>query len=170
MTFDDHRPAPKHAHTAPLRERVQAWARTATRDPGRFVLLGTVYVVLVAARGVIACFPLRWITRHLGTPMEEAPVDEVPAEQLRYARRVGWAVLRATPYTPTTSNCYPQALAAWWLLHRRKIPTTFYYGAAFDESGSGLVAHVWLRCGDLMVTGGGPDRHGFAPLTWFADT
>jgi hypothetical protein len=101
--------------------------------------------------------------------MEETPTGGVHADQLRYARRVGWAVLRATPYTPTNSNCYPQALSAWWLLHRKRIPTTFYYGAAFDEDRSGLVAHVWLRCGELMVTGGGPNRSGFAPLTWFAD-
>jgi hypothetical protein len=169
MAYDDLRPAPRRPGAAPLHRRVRAWARTAARDPARVLLLLRVYALLVVTRGVITCLPLRAITRHLGTPMEETPTGAVPSSQLRYARRVGWAVLRATPYTPTTSNCYPQALTAWWLLHRRRIPTTFYYGAAFDESGSELVAHVWLRCGDLMVTGGGPDRRGFAPLTWFAD-
>jgi hypothetical protein len=101
--------------------------------------------------------------------MEETPTLGVPADQLRYARRVGWAIRRAAPRTPTNSNCYPQALTAWWLLHRKRIPTTFYYGAAFDDDRSALEAHVWLRCGGLIVTGGGPHRR-FAPLTWFADT
>lgn len=115
-------------------------------------------------------FPLRWITGRLGTPMQETPTEGVPADQLRYARRVNWAIHRVSPRTPTESNCYPQALAARWLLRRKRIPTTVYYGAAFDEGGSALEAHVWLRCGDLIVTGGGPHRRRFAPLTWYADT
>lgn len=169
MAPEDRCPASRHSSAPSPRQRVLAWARTARRDPGRLVLVLRVYCLLVIMRGVITCLPLRRITRHLGTPMEETPTGLIPSDQLRYARRVGWAVLRAAPYTPTTSNCYPQALTAWWLLHRQQIPTTLYYGAAFDESRSGLVAHVWLRCGDLMVTGGGPDHRGFAPLTWFAD-
>jgi hypothetical protein len=128
-----------------------------------------VYALLVATRWVIDVFSLPRITRHLGAPMEETPTEGVRAAQLRYARRVGWAILRAAPRTPTNSNCYPQALTAWWLLHRKRIPTTFYYGAAFDDDRSALQAHVWLRCGNLMVTGGGSQRGRFAPLTWFAD-
>lgn len=101
--------------------------------------------------------------------MTETPRDGVPDEKLRYARRVGWAISKAAPRTPTDSNCYPQALTAWWLLHRKQIPTTFYYGAAFDDDGTTLEAHVWLRCGPFVVTGGGGHSRRFAPLTWFAD-
>jgi hypothetical protein len=149
----------------PLRDLAQV----ARRYAGRFVLVLRVYVLLIVMRGLIAAVSLPWITRHLGTPMAETPTQGVPAGQLRYARRVGWAIRRAAPRTPTNSNCYPQALTAWWLLHRKRIPTTFYYGAAFDDDRSALQAHVWLRCGSLMVTGGGPHRGRFAPLTWFAD-
>ena len=127
-----------------------------------------VYVLLVVMRGVISTASLKWITRHLGTPMNETPRDGIPEDQLRYARKVGSAIIKAAPRTPTSSNCYPQALTAWWLLHRKSIPTTLYYGAAFDDDGTSLEAHVWLRCGPLVVTGGGPSRR-FAPLTWFGD-
>jgi hypothetical protein len=151
-----------------LSHRLRAWARTARRYAGRFVLVLHVYVLLIVMRGVITTLSLPRITKYLGTPMEETPTEGVPADQLRYARRIGWAILRAAPRTPTNSNCYPQALTAWWLLHRMRIPTTFYYGAAFDDDRTELQAHVWLRCGNLMVTGGGPHRR-FAPLTWFAD-
>ncbi len=147
--------------------RVVQWAR---RNPSNFLLLLRTYLLLIVMRGVIAIFPLRWITGRLGAPMLETPTEQVPADQLRYARRVNWAVNRVSPRTPTNSNCYPQALTARWLLRRRRIPTTFYYGAAFDEGRSALEAHVWLRCGDLIVTGGGDHRSRFAPLTWFADT
>jgi hypothetical protein len=153
----------------PVADWLRQRARTARRYGGRFALVVRVYVLLIAMRGVIAIFSLPQITGKLGIAMEETPTEEVPISQLRYARRVGWAISRVAPRTPTNSNCYPQALTAWWLLHRRRIPTTFYYGAAFDDDRSALEAHVWLRCGNLMVTGGGPHRSRFAPLTWFAD-
>jgi Transglutaminase-like superfamily len=129
-----------------------------------------VYLLLIATRGIITALSLRRITARLGTAMEETPTDGLAADQVRYARRVGRAISRAAPRTPTNSNCYPQALTAWWLLHRRQIPTTFYYGAAFDEDGTALQAHAWLRCGPVIVTGGGGQRRRFAPLTWYADT
>jgi hypothetical protein len=152
----------------PMPRSLHERARAAHRYAGRFVLVLHVYLLLIGMRGVIAACSLPWITRRLGTQMEETPTLGVPADQLRYAHRVAWAIRRAAPKTPTNSNCYPQALTAWWLLHRKRIPTTFYYGAAFDDDRSALEAHVWLRCGNLIVTGGGPHRR-FAPLTWFAD-
>lgn len=143
-------------------------ARAAHRHAaGRFFVL-RVYLLLVIMRGVISAAPLRRITARLGTPMQQTPTEGVSDGQIRYARRVGRAISRIAPRTPTNSNCYPQALAAWCLLHRRRIPTTFYYGAAFDENGAALQAHVWLRCGPLIVTGGGPHRR-YAPMTWYAD-
>lgn len=131
------------------------------------LLLVRVYLLLILMRAIITVASLKRITAHLGIPMVETPQQGVSDTQLRYARRVGWAINKAAPRTPTNSNCYPQALTARWLLHRKGIPTTFYYGAAFDRDGTSLEAHVWLRCGPLVVTGGGPSRR-FAPLTWFA--
>jgi hypothetical protein len=142
-------------------------ARAARRHLARGFLALRVYVLLIVMRGVVSAFPLRRIGPRLGARLRETPQD-VPAHQLRYARRVGMAISRAAPRTPTNSNCYPQGLTAWWLLHRRGIPSTFYYGAAFDEDGTALQAHVWVRCGPLIVTGGGHRRR-FAPLIWFAD-
>lgn len=133
------------------------------------LLVLRVYLLLILMRGVVRVLSLQTITSRLGTPMSETPTEGVPEDQLRYARRVGWAIGKAAPRTPTNSNCYPQALTAWWLLHRKRIPTTFYYGAAFDQDGTALEAHVWLRCGPMVITGGGGHRRRFSPLTWFAD-
>ena len=149
--------------------RLRDLAHVRRRYAGRLLLVLHVYALLILMRGVIAAASLPSITDIWALPMTETPTHGVPADQLRYARRVGWAIGRAAPRTPTNSNCYPQALTAWWLLHRKRIPTTFYYGAAFDDDRSALQAHVWLRCGSLMVTGGGGHRGRFAPLTWFAD-
>lgn len=142
--------------------------RAIARRFARMVMMTRIYLLLILTRAVIRAFSLQRITARLGIAMEETPKDGIPDEQLRFARRVSQAIDRAAPLTPTNSNCYPQALTAWWLLHRKRIPTTFYYGAAFDTDGTALEAHVWLRCGPLIVTGGGQSRR-YAPLTWFAD-
>ena len=156
---------------AGLLTRSASWvigtSRTVGRKSATFFLMARVYVLLIVMRGYIRASSLQRISDRLGTPMEETSRDGLSEDQLLYARRVGWAINRVAPHTPTDSNCYPQALAAFRLLHRRRIPTTFYYGAAFDEDGTALEAHVWLRSGPLVVTGGGPSRR-FAPLTWYA--
>jgi hypothetical protein len=143
-------------------------ARTVRGYTARGLLAARVFVLLVVMRGVVRAFSLKRITDRLGTRLLETPAD-VAADQLRYARRVSWAITRVSPRTPTNSNCYPQGLTAWWLLHRKGIPSTFYYGAAFDEDGTALQAHVWVRCGPLIVTGGGSHRRRFAPLVWYGD-
>lgn len=154
--------------TRSMLQRLSELARGLIGRSARLVFMLRVYALLLVMRGVISALTLRRITAHLGTPMTETPREGLPEEQLRYAQRVGRAIRRAAPRTPTNSNCYPQALTGWWLLHRKGIPTTFYYGAAFDEDGTRLQAHVWLRCGPLVVTGG-EQRRRFAPLSWFAD-
>jgi hypothetical protein len=147
---------------------IRSVVRLARRDPALVVLAARLYVLLIVMRGVVAAVPLRRISRRLGEHMRETPTDGVSEEQMRFARRVGWCILKVAPRTPTNSNCYPQALAAWWVLHRKHIPTTYYYGAAFRRDTPELEAHVWLRSGDLIVTGGRTDLE-FRPLSMYAD-
>jgi hypothetical protein len=148
--------------------RLRSLAATALGQPGLVWLVIRSYVLLVLMRAVITVFPLRRIVRHLGTPMAETSHAALPPADERFARRVGGVISRTAPYTPTDSNCYPQALTARWLLKRRGIPTTIYYGAAFEPSGERLAAHVWLRAGRIVVTGGRTGRD-FQPLSMFAD-
>jgi hypothetical protein len=147
--------------------RVRSVARMLRRDPFLVLLATRAYILLIVMRGVIRVVPLRLITRSLGSAMSETPNDGVPPQQLAYARRTGRIVEKVAPYTPTLSNCYPQALTARWLLHRRRIPSTLYYGAALEPGGTAMVAHVWVRSGPVIVTGGSAGD--FQPLTWYAD-
>jgi hypothetical protein len=148
--------------------RLLSLVQVTRRDPGLTAIALRVYLLLIFARIVITIFPLRRITKHLGKPMAETSIEALGPEQSRYARRVGWCIGKLSPHTPTESNCYPQALAARWLLHRKGIPSTFYYGAAFEPGRDALQTHVWLRCGSLIVTGGRAGRQ-FQPLTYYAD-
>jgi hypothetical protein len=148
--------------------RLRRAVRAVRHDPALLLLALRAYLLLVLTRAVINLLPLRRITAFLGEPMQETTADELSRDQLAYARRVGRLIEKLAPSTPTNSNCYPQALTARWLLHRRGIPSTLYYGAAFEEGQPALEAHVWVRCGPLIVTGGSSGRR-FRALTWFAD-
>jgi hypothetical protein len=148
--------------------RLLSLARVSRRDPQLVALAFRVYGLLVLSRVVINVLPLRRITALLGTPMAETPTNQLDPTTARYARRVAWCIRRLSDHTPTESNCYPQALTARWLLRRRGIPTTIYYGAAFETGRPALQAHVWLRCGPMIVTGGGLGRR-YQPLTYYAD-
>lgn len=77
-----------------------------------------------------------------------------------------------SPYTPWTSNCFPQALVAKYWLRQRHIPTTLYLGVALTKTADApraeMAAHAWLRCGPLIVTGGrGHER--FTTVAHFGD-
>ena len=142
--------------------------RLVRRDPWLALLLVRTYLLLIVMRGVISVFTLKAITERLGAKMDETSHECLTDDQRRFARRVAWSVARTSPFTPTNSNCYPQALTARFLLHRRRIPTTIYYGAAFARSGDALDTHVWLRCGPAMVTGA-PAHLRYAIVSKFAD-
>jgi len=120
-------------------------------------LLLQVFVLLGLARLALRLIPFRRMARHLGPLQVETPPD-APPEHLAQARRVGLAIARVSPYTPWTSNCFPQALAAKYWLQRRRIPTTLYLGVALNKGEAEIrlemEAHAWLRCGPLFVTGG----------------
>jgi hypothetical protein len=153
---------------AGLLRRMPSLVRMIRRDPSLPLLAVWVYFLLVLMRGVIRVVPLRLVTQALGSAMSETSHEDLPPDQLAYARRIAWAVDKVAPFTPTVSDCYPQALTARWLLHRRRIPSTLYYGAALESGGTALVAHVWTRSGPIVVTGGATGRE-FRPLTWYAD-
>lgn len=123
-------------------------------------LLVQAYLLLGLTRLAIVTLSFRRLARYLGPLQAETPAD-APPEHLTAARRIAWAIRRTSPYTPWTSNCFPQAITGKILLRRRGIPSTLYLGAAFSEDKSGLEAHAWLRCGPLYVTGGkGDEKYG----------
>jgi hypothetical protein len=77
-----------------------------------------------------------------------APRDEQRAEL------IGWAVQAAAARLPWHSTCLMEALAGAALLRRHSLPGTLSLGvgrgAASDEA---ILAHAWLRSGELVLTG-----------------
>lgn len=62
------------------------------------------------------------------------------------------AVRRASRFCLHKSKCYDQALTGKFMLRRRSMPSTMYFGLAKDTQHS-LSAHAWVRCGNRIVTG-----------------
>jgi hypothetical protein len=108
-------------------------------------------LALMAARIALAALPFRRIAAWLGREgVEGAP--QAGAEREAQAMLVGRAVQRVAPHVPWDSRCLAQAIAGAWMLGRRGLPATIYFGVRKDP-GAAFTAHAWLRCGGCIVTG-----------------
>jgi hypothetical protein len=139
---------------APVLPRLRSFVRRPWRDQWLFI---QAYFLLGLARLAINTVKFETLVSRLGVSGFETPA-EVPLAHLNEARRIAWAVRSASRYTPWKSNCFPQAIAAKFLLRQRGIRSTLYLGAAF-KARTELEAHAWLRCGSLYVTGGPGHNH-----------
>ena len=53
---------------------------------------------------------------------------------------------------PWESKCLVRALTAQKILKKKGIHSTMYLGCGLNDGK--MVAHAWLRCGEMYVTGG----------------
>lgn len=150
-----------------LMRLVRSLARVTMRDPGFAVLTAVAWVMLIGSRAAIRLLSMRRISTSLGSEMSETPTEALSVDQLYRVRRARRAISKAAPHTPTNSNCYPRGLTAHWLLRAAGIPSTLYYGAAFEGDRTSLATHVWVRSGPVVVTGA-PDHEDFAVVSSFA--
>jgi hypothetical protein len=119
----------------------------------------------VAARLAVWIVPFRRLAAGLGDEMAESPAEETETQRAAVTR-IGWAVRELGKRLPWMSQCLVQAVAATWMLRRRGIPSTLYFGLAKDTGGE-LKAHAWVRSGTQVLTGA-QGRHGFTMVATFA--
>lgn len=131
----------------------------------RFLLLEALFV-LGATRLLILTVPFKRIAPHLGKQTEKKPLedDQTPSASVQ---RIGWAVCAVAGHTPWESACLVQAIAAKWMLQRRRLPSTLYLGVAKDKDAP-LQAHAWLRCQGSILTGASGHQR-FTVIASFAD-
>jgi hypothetical protein len=120
---------------------------------------------LAIARMMILILPFRQIAPWLGRTMAESSHDF--CRQHALAWKISWAVQTASRYTPWKSKCLAQAIAGKMMLRRRNLSSTLYLGLAKDEQGE-LTAHAWLRCGELILTGG-QHHEDFTAIAFFTE-
>lgn len=91
-----------------------------------------------------------------GEEGRESPEDEI-LQNYHQAAHVAQIVNRYCDKTAWESKCLVRALTAQKMLSKRGIHTTLYLGCAMKENK--MVAHAWLRCGKMYVTGGSGEEY-----------
>lgn len=103
------------------------------------------------ARAVILLIPFKKYQKYLGVYSQETSY-EMLIDKNSLIKRISWAVNIVSKYTPWESKCLVQAVTAQRMLKARKIGSTLYLGVNKDTNN--MHAHAWLRCGQVIVTGG----------------
>jgi len=110
-------------------------------------LYGEALIALVVARLLIRLLSFARLMRMIRTSIRtlETPASAELARDLAdvldaWSRRLPWR-----------SKCFEQGMAALWMLSRRGLSATLYYGAAIRTDT--LSAHVWVRSGERDVVG-----------------
>jgi len=111
-----------------------------------------VYFYTAIYRFLILTHPSKVLQRHWGESGSESQETETD-DHYRYAYRVSKVVNGVSNRTEWESKCLVRALTARKLLLRKGITCTLYLGVGKDENGK-MIAHAWLRSGEMYVTGG----------------
>ena len=82
-------------------------------------------------------------------------------EAKKYIWNISWMLPTISQRLPWRSDCTIQSIAAHTLLARRNINSDFYVGVRKDEQ-NGLLAHSWLTCQGVYVTGYSEQK--FSPI------
>lgn len=124
----------------------------------------TIQIWVYAAwyRFCIRFVPIKYLRKHFGIEGEESP-KEGRWEDYRYAKLIARHVNQSANNTPWESKCLVRAWTAQSLLKKKNIPTTLYLGVGTEEGR--MVAHAWIRTGELYVTGG--NGEGYAVVATF---
>lgn len=112
----------------------------------------------------IFLFPFKWYSKCLGIK-GVVSTYEISPDLIPKIKRIEKAMLRVKRYFPWPIKCLALALASKHLLKRLKIPSTIYLGIA-KENPEKIIAHAWLQCMDITVTGK-EEKSKFTPIVFF---
>jgi hypothetical protein len=121
-------------------------ARLARLTPEQRGLLAEAVAALAGSSVAVAVVPFRRVMRLVRRPGGDDHVDEAAA-----VLAVRWAVTVAARRVPWRAKCLEQALAANWMLARRGVGATVFYG--INRASKGLQAHAWVRTATHEVIG-----------------
>lgn len=139
-------------------------------DKQRRYLLGAVYELLMA-RWCFSRHSIERILRELQMRQFSAR-GPVGKDENFDVNSVSWALAVGSRHVPWRSDCLIQAMAAHRWLRRHGLVSEFYLGVAKRNEVT-LIAHAWLKVGDLTVTGGSVSRYNIIArpeLAWRQDT
>jgi hypothetical protein len=116
-----------------------------------FLLVLEAAIWVASSRMILELVPFRHIAKRLGQYMDETHCA-IGAEERKSVQRVSWALGVIRLRLPGGRKCLAQAIAGKMMLYFRSVQSTLYLGIATDDDEK-LLAHAWLRVGDVIVTG-----------------
>lgn len=117
------------------------------RRCAHFALIAEALAALAVASVLIRLFSFNRIAALAAqSPRRDAQIPVAKADS------IGWAVAGWARRVPWHAMCFQQGLAAQLMLRRRGYQVALYYGARRDSNDQ-LVAHVWVRSGQIDVVG-----------------
>lgn len=119
------------------------------------------YLLLGVSKLMILIFPFKFIASKIGLPQTETSFMNTFESKVLETQI---AVTRGAKYVFFSSKCYDQALATTFMLRRRKISSTIYFGVSKIDGQ--LSAHAWVRSGHLIISGK-RGYENFTPIAWF---
>jgi Uncharacterised nucleotidyltransferase/Transglutaminase-like superfamily len=117
--------------------------------------------MLIFFRIALNFLPVQRLTAWMGNAAQSSLSQAEPAQTLR---RIEWSIDAVVRHVPLTFVCFPQCLAAYFMLRRRHIASKLFYGVTRDADQ--LKAHTWVKVGDRTVVGGDLESR-FTVLTTF---
>jgi hypothetical protein len=106
---------------------------------------------------LVTFIPIRKFEKKLGKRWEESTLDSKPMDFFQI-KQVMVAIRRCKKYVPWPMRCFAEAITAKKMLDRRGISSTLYLGLSKKDDRQ-LIAHAWLRSGNIIVTGGNHIQH-----------
>lgn len=126
-------------------------------------LIPAIWCLCALYRMEMLFVPARKLEKRYGIRGEESSM-ELSDRQQRDVCRISRYVNNIADRTPWQSKCLVRARVAQYLIKRKGIESTLYLGVSKDEEGN-MVAHAWVRSGNIYVTGGNGD--GYAVVARF---
>jgi hypothetical protein len=117
--------------------------------------------MLIFFRMALNFLPVQKLTAWMGNAAQSSLAQQEPAQTLR---RIEWSIDAVIRHFPFTFVCFPQCLAAYFMLRRRHIASKLFYGVTRDADH--LKAHTWVKVGERTVVGGELESR-FTVLTTF---
>ena len=120
------------------------------RKIARRVLLAEATFCLLVARLVLILVPFPQLMRMITRPLRRDELHGPARVQQRKQVRQAIYTMRQRMQDQTT--CLHRAIAAQFMLRRRGISSTIYFGA-IRQPGEGLTTHAWVQDGTEGVVG-----------------
>jgi hypothetical protein len=156
---------PLYAVLSPLEwfhDRLQKLTKS-SRSPADLALAIEAGCMLIFFRIALSFLPVQKLTAWMSrTDAQQVAVS--PGMAAEILRRIEWSIDAVVRHAPLTFVCFPQCLAAYFMLRRRHIASKLFYGVTRDADH--LKAHTWVKVGDRTVVGGDVESH-FTVLTTF---